>query len=97
MFHHHAVHDMQAGITATMICSIMQLCVAPFAMTLQRWVPRSALLSSIAGLSITFIGMQFASEVFSSPSYAILPLVVVVRPARCSCFAFLAGVLDPCS
>ena len=45
---------------------------------LRRITPRAALLSTLAGIAITFISMDFAFQTFEKPLIAMLPLAVIL-------------------
>lgn len=49
--------------------------VGPF---IQKYIPRSALLGSLAGLAITYIAMNPMGEIFSTPYIGLLTLVIVL-------------------
>jgi len=63
---------------------LFAFCIAP----LRKVIPRAALLSSLAGVSITFISMGFAFEIWAHPVTAIAPLVMILS-------AYGSGVLLP--
>ncbi|MCK4351326.1 MAG: NCS2 family permease, partial [Candidatus Krumholzibacteria bacterium] len=44
---------------------------------LRRITPRAALLSTLAGIAITFISMDFAFQTFEKPLIAMLPLAII--------------------
>ncbi len=45
---------------------------------LRRITPRAALLSTLAGIAITFISMDFAFQTFEKPLIAMLPLAIIL-------------------
>ena len=45
---------------------------------LRRNTPRAALLSSLAGIAITFISMGFVFQIFAMPAIAIVPALLVI-------------------
>lgn len=49
--------------------------VGPF---IQKYIPRSALLGSLAGLALTYIAMNPMGEIFSAPYIGLLTLVIVL-------------------
>lgn len=49
--------------------------VGPF---IQKYIPRSALLGSLAGIALTFIAMNPMGEIFSTPYIGLLTLVIVL-------------------
>jgi len=74
----------QAGLFACLISALLE-CAGAFAGDwLRRHTPRAALLSSLAGIAITFISMGFVFQIFAMPAIALLPalLVIVVYGGR---------------
>jgi len=45
---------------------------------IQKYIPRSALLGSLAGIALTFIAMNPMGEIFSTPYIGLLTLVIVL-------------------
>jgi AGZA family xanthine/uracil permease-like MFS transporter len=45
---------------------------------LRRITPRAALLSTLAGIAITFISMDFAFRIFEKPIIALFPLAFIL-------------------
>jgi len=74
----------QAGGFACFISAAFELAGAWLIDPLRRFMPRAALLSSLAGVAITFIAMGFAFQIFASPAIAVVPmfLIVVAYAAR---------------
>jgi len=74
----------QAGVFACFISALFELIGALVIDPLRRFMPRAALLSSLAGVAITFIAMGFAFQIFASPAIAVVPmfLIVAVYAAR---------------
>ena len=62
---------------ASFMCGLLQLVTAPFARLLYSYIPRVALLSGLSGLGLMFLSVRFAADIFSQPTYAIVPLVVM--------------------
>ena len=67
----------QVGLAASFLSGLLQLALAPFARFMYAYIPRVALMSGLSGLGMVFLSLRFAASVFSQPSYAILPLVVM--------------------
>jgi AGZA family xanthine/uracil permease-like MFS transporter len=68
----------QAGLFACLISAILE-CVGAFVGDrLRRNTPRAALLSSLAGIAITFISMGFVFQIFAMPAIAVIPALFVV-------------------
>jgi Permeases len=68
----------QAGLFACLISGILETAGAFVGNWLRRHTPRAALLSSLAGVAITFIAMGFIFQIFSSPAIAILPMMLIL-------------------
>lgn len=68
----------QAGLFACLISAVLE-CVGAFVGDwLRRHTPRAALLSSLAGIAITFISMGFVFQIFAMPSIAVVPALFVI-------------------
>eukprot|EP00462_Mataza_sp_D1_P021530 CAMPEP_0175126782 /NCGR_PEP_ID=MMETSP0087-20121206/4042_1 /TAXON_ID=136419 /ORGANISM="Unknown Unknown, Strain D1" /LENGTH=1057 /DNA_ID=CAMNT_0016408727 /DNA_START=145 /DNA_END=3320 /DNA_ORIENTATION=+ len=79
----------QAGLFSCFLTGVIEV-VGAFLMTWVRaFIPRAAMLSSIGGISLTFIAMQFAFQVFANPSLALIPLMIIL-------ISFGSGVRLPC-
>ena len=68
----------EAGVFACLVSGLLELALAFFADPLRRNAPRAALLSSLAGIALTFISMGFAFQIFASPAIALLPMFLIV-------------------
>jgi AGZA family xanthine/uracil permease-like MFS transporter len=68
----------RVGLFACFLNAVMELIGAFVADWLRRHTPRAALLSALAGIAITFIGMGFAFQIFSSPLVALLPMLLLI-------------------
>ncbi|HXF10918.1 MAG TPA: hypothetical protein VN625_09045 [Desulfuromonadaceae bacterium] len=68
----------KAGIFACFISGVMELAAAFFGDALRRHTPRAALLSSLAGIAITFIAMGFVFQIFATPSLGLLPMLLIL-------------------
>ena len=74
----------QAGLFACLVSALLE-CVGAFAGDwLRRHTPRAALLSTLAGIAITFISMGFVFQIFAMPAVALVPalLVIIVYGSR---------------
>lgn len=69
---------LRAGLFACLLSGGMELAGAFLADPLRRWAPRAALLSTLAGVAITFIAMGFAFQIFAAPGYAVAPMILLV-------------------
>jgi len=68
----------QMGLFACLGSGAIELAGAFVAGSIRRRTPRAALLSTLAGISIGFISMTFALEIFHRPLIAMLPLAVIL-------------------
>lgn len=68
----------QAGVFACLIGGILELVAAFFVDPIRRYMPRAALLSTLAGVAMTFIAMGFAFQIFASPAIALVPMLLIV-------------------
>ena len=57
----------QAGILACVIGGLIELIGAFFAANLRKWVPRVALISTLSGVGIGFLGLAFLFQIMSAP------------------------------
>ncbi len=68
----------KVGLFASLFSALVELAGVFFGNWLRKHTPRAALLSSLAGIAITFIAMGFVFEIFSSPLLALLPMMIVL-------------------
>ncbi|MBD3179813.1 MAG: NCS2 family permease [Candidatus Latescibacteria bacterium] len=68
----------KAGLLACFLSGVIEFGSAFFMDTLRRITPRAALLSTLAGIAITFISMDFALQTFDQPLIAMLPLAIIL-------------------
>jgi adenine/guanine/hypoxanthine permease len=68
----------QVGLAACFLCGAIELFAAPLADWVRRNTPRAALLSTLAGIAISFIAIDFAVRTFAMPLIALLPLGVIL-------------------
>jgi AGZA family xanthine/uracil permease-like MFS transporter len=68
----------QAGVFACVIGGVFELIGAFVTDPLRRFLPRAALLSTLAGVAITFIAMGFVFQIFASPVIAVAPMLLIV-------------------
>ncbi|MGR3310110.1 MAG: NCS2 family permease [Candidatus Brocadiales bacterium] len=66
------------GLIACLFSGIIELLGAFVGERLRRITPRAALLSSLAGIAITFISMDFVFRIFNKPLIAMLPLAIIL-------------------
>lgn len=68
----------QVGLLACFFSGIIEFGSAFCVDFLRRITPRAALLSTLAGIAITFISMDFAFQTFEKPLIAMLPLAIIL-------------------
>jgi len=68
----------QIGLAACMVSALIELVGSLVAEQIRRYTPRAALLSTLAGIAISFIAMDFATKTFGAPLVALLPLGVIL-------------------
>ena len=68
----------QAGLFACLVSAVLECAGAFVGDRLRRHTPRAALLSSLAGIAITFISMGFVFQIFAMPAIAIVPALFVI-------------------
>lgn len=75
---HDATLAWQAGLFACLVSGLMELTGAFVGDALRRYTPRAALLSSLAGIAITFIALGFVFQIFTTPSVGLLPMLLIL-------------------
>ncbi len=68
----------QVGLGACLVSGAIELAGSLVAERIRRVTPRAALLSTLAGIAISFIAIDFAVQTFESPLVAMLPLAVIL-------------------
>lgn len=68
----------QAGLFATFACGVIELAAAPVAERLRRITPRAALLSTLAGIALSFISLGFLFRTFAHPVVGLTTLAIVM-------------------
>ena len=68
----------QIGLAACFFSGVVELLGSFVAERIRKFTPRPALLSTLAGIAISFIAIGFAIETFESPLIALLPLGIVL-------------------
>ena len=68
----------QVGLGACLISGAIELAGSFIAERIRRVTPRAALLSTLAGIAISFIAIDFAVQTFESPLVALLPLAIIL-------------------
>jgi adenine/guanine/hypoxanthine permease len=68
----------QAGLFACLVSAVLETIGAFVGDWVRRHTPRAALLSTLAGIAITFISMGFVFQIFSMPIIALLPMLLIL-------------------
>ncbi|MEP0869933.1 NCS2 family permease [Trichocoleus desertorum AS-A10] len=68
----------QAGLVACLGSGLIELAGAWIGEGLRRLAPRAALLSTLGGIAVTFIAMDFLFRTFASPIVGLVPLGVIL-------------------
>src|SRR3954454_11177650 len=68
----------QAGLVATLSSGIIELAAAPVAERVRRATPRAALLSTLAGIALSFISLGFLFRTFARPVVGLTTLAIVM-------------------
>ena len=67
----------QAGMVACLGSGIIELVGAWVGPQIRRFTPRAALLATLGGIALTFLGMKYLLRTYSHPVVALVPLVIV--------------------
>ena len=68
----------KAGLFACLLSGLIEIIGAFTGDALRRHTPRAALLSSLAGIAITFISMGFVFQIFAAPALGLLPMLMIL-------------------
>jgi AGZA family xanthine/uracil permease-like MFS transporter len=68
----------KVGVLACFLSGLIELLGAFVAERIRRFTPRAALLSSLAGIAITFISMDFLFRIYQSPTIAMIPMMIIL-------------------
>ena len=68
----------RVGLAACFLSALIELAGAPLADLIRRHTPRAALLSTLSGIAISFIAIDFAVRTFAWPLISLLPLCVIL-------------------
>ena len=68
----------RAGLFACLASAVLEAVGAFVGDWVRKHTPRAALLSTLAGIAITFISMGFVFQIFSSPLLALIPVFIVL-------------------
>ena len=88
-----ALNAWYVGMACVFMIGVLKTAVAPFANTIRRVVPKAALLGSLAGLCVAFIGLMPLVEIFTLPVAGIISfgLILYTLVARIDLPFKLAG------
>src|SRR4029078_406045 len=68
----------QAGLFATLSSGLIELAAAPIAERVRKATPRAALLSTLAGIALSFISLGFLYRTFARPLIGVTTLAIVM-------------------
>lgn len=68
----------KVGLVACMGSGLIEFIGAFFSEWIRKKTPRAALLSTLAGIAVTFISMEFAFQIFEQPLIAFVPLGILL-------------------
>jgi AGZA family xanthine/uracil permease-like MFS transporter len=85
---HDAIKAWEAGIAWAFIIGVIILLGAVVGPTVRRYTPRAALLGTLAGISLTFIAMRPASQMWEATWISLPVLVIIIA-------GFISGVRLP--
>lgn len=87
----------QAGLMACFLGGCIELLGAFIAGGLRRWVPRVALISTLGGVGLGFLGLGFAFQIMEAPLAGIpilfLSLTLLLRPFALPTWLPAAGII----
>jgi len=87
----------QAGLLACAIGGLIELGGAFFAANLRRWIPRVALISTLAGVGMGFLGMAFLFQIMHAPMAGLpvffLGLALLLRPPKLPLWLPATGII----
>ncbi|GBG28374.1 RCC1 and BTB domain-containing protein 1 [Hondaea fermentalgiana] len=66
------------GLACCFVLGVLELPALFLVEHIRKVVPRAAMMSAMAGVSLTFIAMTFTVQIFSNPAVAIIPMVVIL-------------------
>ena len=73
-----ARYSYDTGLCACMLLAVLELVGVLFAEVLRANIPRAAMLSAIAGVSLTYIAMGFAVQIFAAPGTAMVSMLLML-------------------
>lgn len=66
------------GLVACLFSGVIEVIGAFTGNWIRRVTPRAALLSTLAGIAITFISMDFTFQIFSKPAISLIPMAIIL-------------------
>jgi AGZA family xanthine/uracil permease-like MFS transporter len=75
---HNADLAWRVSLAAGFFGGVVEIATSFFGAWVRKHTPRAALLSTLAGVAITFIAMGFIFQIFSSPLIALFPALLVL-------------------
>ena len=72
------VFTWKIGLVACLFSGIIEIAGAFVGGWIRRVTPRAALLSTLAGIAITFISMEFTFQIFAKPAIAFIPMAIIL-------------------
>jgi AGZA family xanthine/uracil permease-like MFS transporter len=72
------VFTWKIGLVACLFSGIIEIAGAFAGGWIRRVTPRAALLSTLAGIAITFISMEFTFQIFAKPALTFVPMAIIL-------------------
>ncbi|MBI4566782.1 MAG: NCS2 family permease [Planctomycetes bacterium] len=73
-----AFHAWRVGLVACLLSGVIEFAGAFIGERVRRATPRAALLSTLAGIALALISMEFILKVFHNPLYTFLPAAILL-------------------
>lgn len=68
----------KVGLAACFLSGVIETLGAFVGEWIRRWTPRAALLSTLGGIAITFIAMDFVFRIYACPEIALVPMAIII-------------------
>lgn len=68
----------KVGLFSCFLLGLLEIPCTFIVEWLRKVIPRAAMMSALAGISLTFISMTFALQIFQTPSIGIMPLILIL-------------------
>ncbi len=72
------VFTWKIGLVACLFSGLIEIAGAFVGGWIRKVTPRAALLSTLAGIAITFISMEFTFQIFAKPALAFIPMAIIL-------------------